>query len=429
MQDAQPLTSAPAAAQEGDLPVGAAPRREPERPAPPRPTSGRRPRYDVVFYTPTIGPLLGQGATPTAGGAERQVLLLSRELARRGLRVAVVAFALDGLPDRSEGVDVIVRPSYRRRRGVVGKADELLRIVGSLGRARSRVIVKRGAGFDLAVIGLYARATRTRLLFSAASLVDFDYEQIDSSRRNLILYKLGVALASSIVVQSEEQAEACRRYFGREPTLIRSVAVLPDQAVNVPTAFLWIGRIVSYKRPLAYIELARSLPQARFRMVAVSAPGSAGDRLRAAVRTAAAEVGNLELLAPRPHADLMKLVSEAVAVVSTSDFEGMPNTFLEAWSRGAPAMALAHDPDGVITRHRLGTFAGGSAKVLAEQAELLWRDRWARQDLSRRCRHYVAAEHSVGAVAEMWANELGRDARHRARRRAHVSQRGARCVE
>jgi glycosyltransferase involved in cell wall biosynthesis len=38
----------------------------------------------------------------------------------------------------------------------------------------------------------------------------------------------------------------------------------------------------------------------------------------------------------------------AVALVSTSSHEGMPNTFVEAWGHGVPVLTLSFDSDGVV---------------------------------------------------------------------------------
>src|SRR5439155_5978297 len=128
-----------------------------------------------------------------------------------------------------------------------------------------------------------------------------------------------------------------------------------------------------YKKPLAFVELARSLPEAKFWMVGVPVPGH--EKLATEVAEAAATVPNLELVAPRPRQELLELTERAVAVVNTADFEGMPNIFLEGWTRGVPALSLTHDPDGVIERHRLGAFARGSHERLAVHAALLWKER------------------------------------------------------
>jgi glycosyltransferase involved in cell wall biosynthesis len=115
---------------------------------------------------------------------------------------------------------------------------------------------------------------------------------------------------------------------------------------------------------------------------------------------------NLQLLEARPRAELARLIESAVAVVNTSDYEGMPNVFLEGWSRGVPALALAHDPDGVIQREGLGSFAGGSHERLVELAEELWRGRSNQTQLAARCRDYVAREHALDAVIDRWLAAL-----------------------
>ena len=95
-------------------------------------------------------------------------------------------------------------------------------------------------------------------------------------------------------------------------------------------------------------------------------------------------------------------------MVSTSLSEGMPNVFLEGWSRGVPALALAHDPDGVIERERV--WAASPAAPTARMAGLareLWEGRGERAELAARCRGYVEREHAPASVADRWQALLG----------------------
>ena len=127
----------------------------------------------------------------------------------------------------------------------------------------------------------------------------------------------------------------------------------------------------------------------------------AGRGLGAAVLSAAANVPNLELLAPRPRHELPALYRCAVAIVNTSKLEGFPNTFLEAWSNGTPALSLRVDPDGVIEANDLGTVAGGSIERLADAA----RERWAGRDEidAERVLSYIRREHDPSVVGPRWA--------------------------
>jgi hypothetical protein len=131
-------------------------------------------------------------------------------------------------------------------------------------------------------------------------------------------------------------------------------------------------------------------------------PTSGQEELVEQVTREAAELPNLELLAPRPRAELLELMDETVAIVNTADSEGMPNIFLEGWARGVPALALAHDPDGVIARHGLGSFADGSMDAFAEQARSLWAAREDPAAAAERCIRYIRDHHSAEAAAEKW---------------------------
>src|SRR5437764_9506662 len=336
-----------------------------------RRTHEERDRYDVAFYMPWIGPLLAPATSPPTGGAETQVYLVAQALAAAGLRVCIVAFDTPaGLPDRVGRVDVHARRPYASHKRLIGKVYEAFSIWGALAHLDTKVIVTRTSGPHVGIIGAFARLWRKRFVYSSAHVGDFTLE-LEKSRRNRALYKLGVRLADSIVVQTEEQVELCRNVFGREPVRIRSIAEPQSAAKQVPEAFIWVGRAIYYKQPLKYLELARRVPEASFRMVAVSEQAS-GTELYDQVKRHAESLPNFDLIDPLPRAELLELIERSVAVVNTSDSEGLSNIFLEGWSRGVPALALAHDPDAIITRHGLGGFSDGSLDLLAEQARELW---------------------------------------------------------
>jgi glycosyltransferase involved in cell wall biosynthesis len=221
------------------------------------------------------------------------------------------------------------------------------------------------------------------------------------------MFGLGVRSADEVVVATREQVQRCRDRFGREPVLIKSFAEPAEQRSAAPESFLWIGRLASYKRPLAYVALAKAVPEACFQILAVDSGRPESDGLLAELQRAAAELDNLELLGARARAELGPPIDRAVAIVNTSDSEGMPNVFLEGWSRGVPALSLAHDPDSAIVRESLGGYAGGSPVRMAELARAMWERREDQDEVAARCRAYVAREHSIQRVADRWVEALG----------------------
>jgi len=289
---------------------------------------------------------------------------------------------------------------------LVGFAAHLVSAARALGPLKARVFVQRAAGPTTGIVALFARAERSSFVYSSANVIDFAFERLERSPPRVWLFHLGVKLASAIVVQTQEQVGMCRRRFGRDPILIKSIAEPACAAVLDRQAFLWVGRAAPYKRPEAFIDLALAVPEARFRMILVTA-GEQGHELARGVVDRCRSVPNIELLDPRPRAELMRLIESAVAMVNTADYEGMPNIYLESWARGVPALSLLHDPDGVIERESLGFFADGSPARFAAQARELWRTRANQSELRERCRDYVAREHAPDRVVGRWVEALG----------------------
>ncbi len=349
------------------------------------------PRPEVVLFTPYAGPMLtGAGST---GGAETQLVLLSHALHARGRRAALAVYdAPGGLPASVDGVQIIALPGPAR-----GSSRARL-VIAVLRDVDADVIVQRAAGSYTGVVGLASRLRGRRFVYSCASDLEFDGSFLAHDRAARRLFPVGLRCTHAIVVQTNAQAEMCRTAWRRDCTVIRSIAETVPPRTQTPEAFVWIGRMADYKRPGAFAELASRLPQARFWMI--------GEPSKS-IRARASALPNLELLSARPRAEVMALLDRAVAVVSTSVKEGMPNVFLEGWARGVPALALAHDPDGIIERHGLGFVAANSLDRLADIAAAAWSSRGDQAAAAARCRDYVAREHTADGAAQRWERVLG----------------------
>jgi len=71
-----------------------------------------------------------------------------------------------------------------------------------------------------------------------------------------------------------------------------------------------------------------------------------------------------------PYLDIGVLFDRAKVLVNTSDLEGFPNTFLQAWARGVPVVTM-FDPDGVVRSAGLGSFHASVPEMTAGLDALL----------------------------------------------------------
>jgi glycosyltransferase involved in cell wall biosynthesis len=336
------------------------------------------------------------------GGAEVQTTILAQALKRRGLRVAHIVYPVTEPRPAEASSPTLIERSEWRRQGPLGELAETAAIWHGLYRADAKAYIVRGGGGHLIAASSFCRALRRRLLFSSSSELDFDFARADRNPRTLKLYKASLRFADDLVVQTRQQRELARGAFpGREPVVIPSFAEPAPRANGTGEYFLWADRLVEYKLPDRYVQLAEALPDARFRMVAAvnnETPPGMAER----IESAAQRLPNLELLPPRPRSRLLEEMQQAVAVVKTSRIEGMPNAFLEAWARGVPVLSLNVDPDAKIEDNRIGVAAGGSLERLIAAAATLWANPEERLAIGERARRFIEDVHSPEAVADRW---------------------------
>lgn len=356
--------------------------------------------HDVAIYAPFAADQYNRGGK-RGGGAERQTYLLAQALSEEAIDVAhIVNPVADPVPV-SPHLTLVERGDYcgDRRFGRIREAGLIWR---ALRRADARIYVVRTGSPALAVVAAFCRLQRRRLIFASSIDADFTLGGM-TERIRASLYRAGLRYTDAVVVQTGEQLRLVREGFPRiaRAVHIASFAESMNPAARPGHAFLWIGRVVDYKRPLQYVELARALPEAEFRMVVM--PISHSSALFAELMREAANVPNLEILGQRPHGELMRLVGEAVAIVNTSRLEGMPNIFLEGWASGVPALTLDFDPDDTIATRAIGIAAGGSWERFVDGARKLWEARDGDPEIFRRSRSYVEEVHSLKAVGRRWS--------------------------
>jgi len=327
------------------------------------------------------------------GGESVQQTLLAKALARRGHAVSMVT-ADHGQEDGAICGRIRVYKAYRPAAGL-----PLLRFVhprwtglwSALTRADAQLYYTSCAGMHLGLLALYCAHHRRRLVFRCASDSDCDPARLlIRYARDRWLYRYGLRHADAILVQNAVQAAALRQHFGLtgRPAgmLVEPAPASGARDIDV----LWVGNIRRVKRPDRLLELAAQLPEALIHAVGGPVPDEAA--LFERIRREAASHPNLTFHGHRSYRDVNRLYGRARLLVNTSDIEGFPNAFLQAWIRGVPVVSFT-DPDGLIRRHGLGEVVASAAAMRAAIRRLL-RDADALGAAGARCRAYMAREHT-----------------------------------
>src|SRR5690348_2063800 len=331
------------------------------------------------------------------GGESVQQTLLGRALARRGHDVSMIV-ADHGQADAEEREAIRIFKAYHPGAGI-----PVLRFIhprwtntwSALARADADLYYTSCAGMHVGLVALFCRRHRRRFVFRTASDTDCDGSRLlVRFARDRLLYAYGLRRADAILVQSASQAETLSRCFGLKG---RVAGMLVEKALPVAARdidALWVSNIRREKRRDRILERAERLPEGKIHMVGGSLPGE--EALFRNVNLAAAAKANVSFHGRLSYWDANDLYGRARVFVNTSDVEGFPNSYLQAWIRGVPVVTLI-DPDGVIEREGLGVAVSSAAHIPAAVRHLL-RDSTAWKAASDRCRAFMAREHSEDKI-------------------------------
>ena len=368
----------------------------------------RRPEPHVCFVAPLAWPVLSRDTgIEVVGGAEVQQSILARGLAAAGYRVSMICLDF-GQPQRVTVDGVTVHKTYRPEEGVPVLRFLHPRLTGiwrAMREVDADVYYQRTTDMLTGIVAEFCRRNGKRSIYASASDVDFlPGRQKIRYLRDRKIYEHGLRQVDRVIVQNTEQQRHCRAHYGRDATVIPSCYELPDgPGTKSGDAVLWAGNMRDVKRPELFLQIARLLPQRRF--VMVGGGGRSGHAaLYESIRAAALQLPNVEVLGFQPLERVERLFDDARVVLNTSTYEGMPNTFLQAWARGVPTVAF------VDTGARLGgewvTYVALDAADAAAQVERLLSDpaHWRRA--SARCREYFDRTHGPGQVLERFGRMI-----------------------
>ena len=126
---------------------------------------------------------------------------------------------------------------------------------------------------------------------------------------------------------------------------------------------------------------------------------------RARITAEAQGIPNLKALGPVPYSDVNKYFARAKLFLNTSESEGFPNSFLQAWIRGVPIVSF-FDPDDIISRQGLGVRVDSSGQMAVKLEELIG-DKDRLQILAEHVRRFALDAYSADAVVTHYESLLG----------------------
>jgi len=344
-----------------------------------------------IIYAQAIG-------APTAkGGAERFQWLLARALTSTGWSVVV-------------GVRDVVLPGHEE---VIDGVRFVGMQPGTFARSWSKFLKTekpdwffwRGSDPLWGALLLIAKAKGVRGIFSAAFDTDVQPRiALFRRKRWWPLYAWGLNAADRIFVQHGAQFSDLGHKLKPKAKVLPGLVLSPEKVKarsERGNYIVWVAVLRYHKRPDLLIDIARATPELRYVVCGSRTTFCTTVEYSDKILSDLNSLPNVEYLGGVSHEKTLATIAGAVALLSTSEQEGFPNVFLEAWSAGTPVISLKIDPDSVIQERGLG-FVSGSVDRAVSDIRGLVKSPESFDAISDRARKYVQEVHGPMAVAKLF---------------------------
>lgn len=381
-------------------------------------------KKSICFVAHNAYGALAGGSAGHVGGVERQTKLMGSWLISRGYSVTVLTWdeGQPGLVTESDGLRVI--KMCRKDAGLPGLRFIYPRWTSlnfAMRLANADLYYHNLAEYVTGQVALWCRLHGRRFVYSVASDPDCDRNlPVMKTKRERVLYRYALKTADKIVVQTGKQRDMLLAGFGRDSTILPMPCPGPLDANSVyenltrrlarPCKILWVGRIARLKRLELFLDVAAALPELQFE---IACAYDSDDSYCTEMMSAAGKLSNVTVHGRVPWEEMPRLYRDAWLLCCTSEYEGFPNTFLEAWSHGVPVVSTV-DPDGLIKRQNLGEIACDKAGFVRTIRALVLSSanngNGVISRLSKNARRYFeqnhAIDHSMDRFSELFTELL-----------------------
>lgn len=237
-------------------------------------------------------------------------------------------------------------------------------------KIKPNVIFFRGASRGLSYVSLYVSLSKCKLVFLGASDSDFQPgKELINTKHDKKLFRTGLRNVQYFITQNSfQQALLFKNYKKENSITIPNIwinATYGNKQTNLGY-ILWVSNFRNLKRPEWFFDLAKFYPDEKFIMVG----GAIDKELFENCKKQALLIDNLFFNGTQPFNEVNSLFENSKIFVCTSQIEGFPNTFLQAWSNNIPVITT-FDPSDIVKNKQLGVVVNSFEELVEATSELI----------------------------------------------------------
>lgn len=289
-----------------------------------------------------------------------------------------------------------IRFKHTSRWGKLEIVHEWLSILWNLIASRPQIVLHRGADRVAYPLAVLSKICNVQFVQFGASDTDFEpgKELIAGGDHNRKLWQKSLKVAEYVVTQNAYQQYSLKQHTGKESLLLSNIWRKPDSngaKQSHTTDVVWVANLRRLKRVEWILNTAKAMPHLQFTII--GGPSGNEKEYYHTIEKEAKTIPNLHFLGKRTFQEANAIVANSRLLCCTSEFEGFPNTFLQAWACDVPVVSTVN-PNNCITEFCLGRVISDVSQLRFAIDELLNSDELYAQ-CQQNIRDYFAQHHDA----------------------------------
>lgn len=274
-----------------------------------------------------------------------------------------------------------------------------------ISRLSPDIIYKQGVNYITAIGVQYAKSHKIRMILHIASQIDVEKSKCQPGIKaifgflNGYIAKYVIRNASQIICQAKYQNILLQTNYGRTCNLILpNIHPIPRNTIKkiLPIKIVWVANFKQLKQPELFLKLAENFQDnndTKFIMIGRPASGAWQSRLFEKMN----RLSNLEYMGELSNDEVNDFLSESHIFVNTSQYEGFSNTYIQAWMRKVPVVALNCDPDDIIKIKGIG-YHSKTFQQMVQDVRNLVENKQVREKMGERSQKFACTTFSVSNI-------------------------------
>lgn len=361
-------------------------------------TRNKKGPLNICALVPKAYPLFNPKIKSVFGGAESQMSLLSKQIAKvKNINVSMV------VQDHGQKEEEIIKrvtlhKSFKQDEYTIQKIRKLRKAMDNV---NADVYIQRTLTPWSFFLALYANLKGKAFIYMVAHDAETDggHELFKNPLFKYFTEKMFI-LASLVVVQNEYEYENLKKLSKDiHCTIMKKGLIIPTkEKATKKYDCIWVGRCDEWKRPEVFLNIARLMPDKKF--LIICPPATNKKRYFDRIVSQAESIPNVEFIKYAPNKDVKRYMEQSKVFMLTSTQEGdWPMVVLEACSTSLPIISYELEYGRLISEYQ-GGICVKNQKTLITTLNKLLKDTSKRNKMGANAFKYLKEHHDITKQAQ-----------------------------